>query len=510
MKRYAILLLAVLTIAQTAFAQLKTSYFMEGSVFRTDLNPALTPTRGYVNLPVIGGTGIGLSNNFLSADNFIFPKGDELVLFLNNSVSKDEFLKRLPQNNNLSLNMQTNLLGFGAHTKRLFWAFGLNLRAEADITIPKELFSTLKTLGNGMHDFSGLNAAVNTYAEAYLGFAVPIAKIVTVGFRVKGLLGIANANFESETLYANVTDETVRAEVAGKLFLNSPVTRNDYMPGANVDFNDLVSHTSMNEILGGIKSGGAAVDLGAEVRLLGEHLKVSAAVTDLGFIVWNGTTSANTLLSTDFYWNGYNFDSGKADSGTSDLKHVYGDKSKNYTKRLTTALNIGVEYAILRNRIGIGLLSHTRFAQHYTSTDLTASLNFRPASWVTLTASHSFLQHNKLGVFGWALNFHPAGINLFLGMDYIGGKWAKTGSAAPEGEDLESEASGSPFINSGVVVPYPVQQKSLNLYFGLSVSLGRAKYMSYERRVMTRGGIERFEARQRRAEEKRASRGNKK
>lgn len=502
MKRYAMLLLAVLTIAQTAFAQLKTSYFMEGSVFRTDLNPALTPTRGYINLPGIGGIGVGVSNNFFSADNFLFPKGDDLVLFLNNRVGKDEFLKRLPQNNNLSFNIQTNLLGFGAHTKRLFWAFGMNLRAEADITIPKEFFSTLKTLGNGMHDLSGFNASVNSYVEAYLGFAVPIAKIATVGFRVKGLLGVAQANFESQTLYANVTDETVRAELAGKIRINSPVTRNDYMPGAKVNFQDLVSHTSMTEILGGIKSGGAAIDLGAEVRLLDEHLKVSAAITDLGFIMWNGGTSANTVMSADFYWNGIDFDSGEQDSGSSDFEHVYGAKSKNYARRLTTALNIGVEYAILRNRIGIGLLSHTRFSQYYTSTDLTASLNFRPASWVTLTASHSFLQHNKLGVFGWALNFHPAGINLFLGMDYIGGKWAKTGSSAV-GSDIEDETAASPLGNIGAVIPYPVQQKSLNLYFGLSISLGRAKYMSYERRVMTRRGIERYEERQRRAAEKR-------
>ena len=33
---------------------LRTSYFMEGTHYRQQLNPALTPTKGYFNLPVIG------------------------------------------------------------------------------------------------------------------------------------------------------------------------------------------------------------------------------------------------------------------------------------------------------------------------------------------------------------------------------------------------------------------------------------------------------------------------
>ena len=65
MKR-AILTIAALLFALTSFAQLRTSYFMEGTYFRTDMNPALTPTRGYLSLPVMGGFGMSLNNNFLS------------------------------------------------------------------------------------------------------------------------------------------------------------------------------------------------------------------------------------------------------------------------------------------------------------------------------------------------------------------------------------------------------------------------------------------------------------
>ena len=42
---------------------LRTSYFMEGSHYRQQLNPALTPGRGYINLPVIGSLNMSITSN---------------------------------------------------------------------------------------------------------------------------------------------------------------------------------------------------------------------------------------------------------------------------------------------------------------------------------------------------------------------------------------------------------------------------------------------------------------
>ena len=40
-------------VACTAVAQTPSAYFMEGSTFRSQLNPAFAPLRGYVNIPVL-------------------------------------------------------------------------------------------------------------------------------------------------------------------------------------------------------------------------------------------------------------------------------------------------------------------------------------------------------------------------------------------------------------------------------------------------------------------------
>ena len=62
------LLVIAMLFANSASAQLKTSYFMEGSYFRTELNPALAPTRGYLGLTPYSGFTFGNYSNYNSIE----------------------------------------------------------------------------------------------------------------------------------------------------------------------------------------------------------------------------------------------------------------------------------------------------------------------------------------------------------------------------------------------------------------------------------------------------------
>ena len=130
MKRFITTLLLIVALPVVAAAQVRTSYFMEGSTFRTDMNPALAPTRGYINMPVLGGLGVGVNNNFLSIDNMLYPTENGLVLFMNKAVDRNDFLRRLPRNNNLGISLSEQIIGFGAHTKRFFWSVGVNMKMD--------------------------------------------------------------------------------------------------------------------------------------------------------------------------------------------------------------------------------------------------------------------------------------------------------------------------------------------------------------------------------------------
>ena len=62
--RRVLLTLIFIASALGISAQMRTSYFMEGSYFRTELNPALAPSRGYIALPVLSGVGVNMNNGY--------------------------------------------------------------------------------------------------------------------------------------------------------------------------------------------------------------------------------------------------------------------------------------------------------------------------------------------------------------------------------------------------------------------------------------------------------------
>ena len=83
---------------------MRSSYFMEGSSTRMQLNPAMQPKRGYVNLPVIGSLAAEVSSNSLGIQDVIdvFDSDGE---FYNN----DKFYNRLKGMNELNINLNTDV-----------------------------------------------------------------------------------------------------------------------------------------------------------------------------------------------------------------------------------------------------------------------------------------------------------------------------------------------------------------------------------------------------------------
>ena len=447
------IVVAVLGVFTTATAQMRTSYFMEGSYFRTDMNAALAPTRGYIKIPAIGGLGVDFGNNYFSVNNFLYKKNGGLYTFMNSEVSADEFLGKLANKGKLSVNLNMPILGFGSHTKKLFWSFGVNLRSNTEVTLSKDMFAVLKNLSNGYYDLGDTHISHRDYVEAALGFAIPMKDFMTFGFRVKGLVGIADASMKMDKMYLDINENVVRAELMGGIRGNCFALNGAYAPGAEFDVENLLQ-TDVNKLMNGTKSWGLGLDLGFEFRLLDDHLKLSIGANDIGFIKWQSDSTVNADAKANFSYEGFNLSTGEAkfDGGfNAELTPSQGS----YTTRLSCSLNAGAEYNILNNWIAFGLLSHTEFCQNFTRTELTASVNFRIMRWLSTSFSHTFLNGNQPGVLGWALNIHPTGFNLFLGADFIDTRFA--------------------VYNQNI--PIPKMMTSANVYLGVGFNLGKAKYM---------------------------------
>ena len=460
MKRVLILLVALIAFVgiDSAVAQSRNSYFMEGSYFRNDMNPALAPTRGYVAFPVMSGTGINMSQNFLSVDNFFYQRDGQVVTAFHESVSADEFLSKLPAQGKLAMDAKLNVLGVGFYVKRMFWTFGVNTNISADMAMSTDAFKALKTLGNGTYDLGDTAIEANAYMDAYLGTSFRVHKNVSVGVKAKILMGIATAEAQFSELKANVASDVVNGVVNGTFRANGMFIDNRA--------DDIVSE-DYNYVLNNLNNFGAAIDLGVEVRLLDDHLKISAAITDLGFIKWNtGTTNISGKLNGDFSFNGINLETQEVDgNGNFEARMDEVPQSGDYVSRLNYSVNAGVEYNILRNHIAFGVLSHTKFCGTTTYSELTASVNFRPTNWLSATFSHTFLNHNRPGVFGFALNIHPSVLNIYAGVDFV-----------------DTQFVNGPTVE-GVQVPLPRYMKSMNAYMGVGFNFGRPKFLKGEKKA---------------------------
>ena len=122
---------------------LRTSYFMEGTHYRTQLNPALTPTKGYFNLPAVGSFNVSANSNTLGTQDIIdvLDNGGD---FYNNQ----EFMNKLSGENRLNVALNTDILSFGWYKGKNFWSFNVGARIDIGAQIPRSMFDFL-------HDMDG-------------------------------------------------------------------------------------------------------------------------------------------------------------------------------------------------------------------------------------------------------------------------------------------------------------------------------------------------------------------
>ena len=198
---------AVSTWAQNS---LRSAYFLEGYTYRHQMNPAFASERNYVGMPVLGNFNIGLQSN-IGVSNFLYklPNGD-LTTFLNGSVSSSEFLDGLKNRNRLNLDVDMNIISFGFHKWGGFNTFDLSVKSGIRANLPKDLFEFAKVGMQGGHseyNLKDMGMYSNSYAEIALGHSRKIMDKLTVGAKVKFLLGIYNADFHINDMKLVMSDD---------------------------------------------------------------------------------------------------------------------------------------------------------------------------------------------------------------------------------------------------------------------------------------------------------------
>ena len=426
-----------LAVAVTAQAQfLRTSYFMEGSHYRMQLNPALTPGRGYINLPAIGSLNATVNSSSLGYQDImdIIENSDDSDYFMS-----QDFLNRLDATNNLNVNLSTDILSAGWYKGRNFWSFNIGLRNDIGANIPKTVFEFMNRMNtlqasdllNMREQFGGQRLEINSFAEVGLGFARDINSRLTIGGKVKALLGIGNMKLDVSDITVNSNLSGINFDEYGDPYISDPsqVTGSaQIVANATLESSSkLLELEQENGYIDNIDFGsfgfagyGVGIDLGASYRLL-DNLTISASVLDLGFIKWG---KENTYIA---HANGdQRYDASNAQDFVDDITsgevlnfdmlemQVEDGAAKSRTTNLTSTVVVGAEYALLNNWLVVGALYTGRFAKPKTLNELTFSANIRPKNYFNVAVSYSVLQ-GAGKTFGAAVKLGP----LFVGTDYM-------------------------------------------------------------------------------------------
>ncbi len=448
----------ILVSSTNAFAQfVRTSYFMDGATNKMQLNPALRPSRGYINIPAAGSLYAGTFANTMNVEDIIDLIGTDGEDY----KIKDSLFDRLENNNWFNALVNTDIISFGFYKGNGFWSGSIGLKTDIGAFVPKSKFEFMKYMSSlndeysmpllepGTYNFDIRDESVNinAYTEIGIGYSYQIGEKLTVGAKAKMLLGVANLKLDIKRMGIEQTINKRTEWFEGEMYeydeFSTKVDRDIRM---EVSLGGLGIQTEIDEDTGdevvedldfdkfGFAGYGMGVDLGLAYQVM-DNFTISASLIDLGFISWN---KGSTKVASNYGSEVYDYELYGGGFLDYDMMQLSLDESKSRTTSLATTLVVGAEYGFLNNKLGAGILSTTRFGASKTISEITLSGNYRPKNWFDISLSYSVLQ-SEFKTLGLALRMGP----VFIGTDYM--YTGNTGS------------------------------KSANAYLGISIPLGKKR-----------------------------------
>lgn len=441
-----LVLMAVFAVmAMTGYAQLlRTTYFMESAHYRMQLNPAMTPSRGYVHLPAVSNIGASyMSDGIGIADVIdIVKNSDDADYFVS-----DAFMNRLKDNNHAVANAGTDIFAAGWWHGKSFMSFNIGVKVDGGIMAPKALFSFMRDMrGMSTIDYSNYERSigneelnVTAYTEIGFGYTRQVNDRLSVGGRIKGLLGLGNAKLKVNRAIVKTNLENLdpnynwtygdptevwnadgTASIDVDADLECSIEGLDLLTNGKDYIDDLKFKTSKM----GVAGAGAALDFGVAYRVAG-GLTLSAALTDLGFIRWSkGCTTVAHSNTQDLYFDSEEegdlmrfadiVNNSQPLNGDLLRLHIDEQAAKARTTNLASNIVAGVEYAVNQDKLKVGALFTHRNASLKAQDELTFSVALHPSSLVDFAVSYSPVCCGGQSI-GLALKAGP----LFIGTDYI-------------------------------------------------------------------------------------------
>ncbi|MGN1226618.1 MAG: DUF5723 family protein [Candidatus Cryptobacteroides sp.] len=459
--RKSIIIAGLVLAGAAASAQTNSSFFLDNYVYKYRLNPALMPEKSFFGLGV-GSINAGLDSD-LGLSTFLYPSADGqgLVTGFNNSVSSEDFLSKIGDNNLIGFNLDENLITVGKRRERTLSTLEINIRANGMANLSGDLFRFLKNgPENGSIDLSSTGVNVDSYLELAYGRARQNKKgTFTFGYRLKFLAGIGalDLNLNNTNVILNGQNAAVNLNAQGRLACK---------PLSFSLEDDKLAYSFVPSSIAPCGYGGA-VDLGIAWTLF-NRLTLSASISDLGLMSWNYNNQLVSNGAVEF--NGFDLSEttdinseidalGEQFKGLLNLKQV--DIDENSLEMLPFTVRAG---ARLRMPLLEFLTLGGQASYHH---DLVPTWDARVGATATifriLSLSANCGNSSYGNVCGAALSLTFMFLNLYVSADAYSG---------PIG--LYSGPVGGTNMN----IPYPVDNFRYKLNIGLTMQFGK-RYKRY-------------------------------
>ncbi len=452
------------TYAQTLSSD-RTSYFMDGYLYRHRTNPAQYSYKEYMSL-LTGDLRAGVNTNF-GLRTFLYPKDGQVYTFLNKNVTEQEFLSKIRSNNLLSASFSNDVFTLGVmHDSRAFSSLSIGARGSITGNIPKELFRFLKsgTGGGDTFSFANLGLRARVYSEIAYGLSYPIGDKIRIGAKAKFLVGIMSMDVGMEKFDVKMNGQELSINAIAALNATlGPISfgmKQDEGSGKQV-----VDFSAIKMTPGAIRpfGYGFGFDLGATVDLF-PWLKVSAAVLDIGRMNWHGRS--RYAMNGQYSFTGVEVDF-NSESPLGEVLEQEWEKIKgmlafeadadNLSTRdwLPATANVGAQLFLPGwKALSAGVLLTRHFEKQYSWNEIRGSINLAPVSFFGLGVSYAYSSFGSS--IGAALHLQLPLVAIFFAAELPGLRFTPKYA----------------FNDGGAMINWPLDNININMNFGLTMTFG--------------------------------------
>lgn len=399
---------------------LRSAYYTQSYRYRHLMNPSFQPDRGYVGVPILGYSSLSFSSD-VAVSNLFSALSDNRLDQWNDFINSPYVESGFKSKNKFDVGMEMSLFNIGFFAFNGFNSIGYALKSTARGYFPKEVIDVLCKSPEDREDIhlSDLNFRSNTYMEIALGHSHSIGERITVGAKVKMLLGLMNVGATIDRMSFHASGDYWDVNGSGLIefsgFLDIPTTSR-YL--SEVELSEVT--IDRDNLISGF---GLATDLGVNYDI-NDDWQVNLALLNVGFMRWNKSYHSSLDVNS---WQFEGFDNFKDDdeeeveevlsSLWNSAKNCFrfkGVTEKSKKEFLSMTLNAGVQYTLpVYDKLKFGFLSSTKFNAGYTWFEGRLSANVAPSHWFDGALS---LGLSNLGAsLGLVADFHPADFSILIG-----------------------------------------------------------------------------------------------